>query len=46
MFEIKPVKGHYEVYLDGKFFCSADTRPEAESEVKSYYEAKCFMESL
>ena len=34
MFEIKPVKEHYEVYLDGKFYCSADTEPEAEKEIE------------
>ena len=26
--------GHYEVYVDGKFFCSADTVLEAENEVR------------
>ena len=34
MFEIKPVREHYEVYLDGQFFCSADTEVEAEKEIK------------
>jgi hypothetical protein len=24
---------HYEVYIDGKFFCSADTEAEAKNEV-------------
>lgn len=37
MFEIKPVKEHFEVYLDGNFFCSADTESEAEREIKEYY---------
>ena len=36
MFEIKPIKGHYEVYLDGHFFCSTDTESEAETEIKNY----------
>ena len=36
MFEIKPVKGHYELYIDGKFYCSADTETEAEMEIKFY----------
>lgn len=34
MFEVKPVREHYEVYLNGKFFCSADTEAEAEKEIK------------
>ena len=25
---------HYEVYIDGKFFCSADTETEAENEAR------------
>ena len=29
--------GHYEVYIDGKFFCSADTEAEAENEVKGAF---------
>ena len=35
MFEVKPVREHFEVYLDGQFFCSADTEAEAESEIES-----------
>lgn len=34
MFEIKPVKEHFEVLLNGNFFCSADTLSEAEREIK------------
>ena len=30
--EIKHVKGHYVVLVDGKFYCSAVTRHEAEKE--------------
>lgn len=26
--------GHYEVYINGRFFCSADTETEAENEVR------------
>lgn len=29
--------GHYEVYVDGKFFCSADTVTEAIHEVANDY---------
>lgn len=34
MFTIKSVYGHYEVYLNGKFYCSADTYGEAEKEIE------------
>lgn len=33
-YEIIAVKGHYEVYRDGKFFCSADTHYEAAKEIE------------
>ena len=29
--------GHYEVYIDGQFFCSADTIEEAENEIKEEF---------
>ena len=35
-FKIKPVKGHYEVYYNGKFICSADTEAEAKKEIELY----------
>ena len=28
--------GHYEVYIDGKFYCSADSAQEAAKEVEEY----------
>lgn len=28
--------GHYEVYVDGEFFCSTDTMIEAVREVENY----------
>lgn len=31
-FQIKQVRGHYEVWRNGKFYCTADTRKEAEME--------------
>lgn len=34
MIEIKHVYDHYEVYINGQFYCSADTRAEAEQEIK------------
>ena len=33
MYEIELVRGHVEVYLDGEFCFSADTRGEAEKEI-------------
>ena len=33
MYELKSVRGHVEVYLDGVFCFSADTRSEAEEEL-------------
>ena len=35
-FKIISVKGHYEVYHYGKFFCSADTKSEAQREIDEY----------
>lgn len=31
------VQDHYEVWIDGKFYCSADTMMEAFEEVKRRY---------
>ena len=36
--EIKYIYGHYEVYIDGQFYCSADNYSEA-------YQEKCNLES-
>ena len=36
MFELCFVRGHVEVYLDGEFCFSADTRSEAEAELRLY----------
>ena len=33
-YEIIAVRGHYEVYLNGQFFCSADTFMEAAKEIE------------
>lgn len=30
--------GHYNVYIDGKFYCTADTVVEAAEEVDKYFE--------
>lgn len=34
MYEIEFVRGHVEVYLNGQFCFSADTRREAEEEIE------------
>lgn len=39
-YDIIPRKGHYEVYDDGNFVCSADTYDEAESEIETYEQQK------
>ena len=33
---IVPKRGHWEVYIDGKFYCSADTFTEAAKEYQTY----------
>jgi hypothetical protein len=38
--DIKNVNGHFEVYKDGKFICSADTKKEAEEEVQKINSGK------
>ena len=35
-YQIIPVRGHYDVYLNGEFFCSADTQAEATKEIEEY----------
>ena len=32
-YEIKPAYGHFEVYINGKFYCSADSMAEAIEEI-------------
>ena len=34
--EIRPVHEHFEVYINGQFYCSADTWKEADDEIKNY----------
>lgn len=36
-FSIKQVMDHWQVYINGEFFCSADTYKEAIDEVRSVY---------
>lgn len=35
-YEIRAVYGHYEIYIDNKFFCSADTYLEAKMEIAEW----------
>lgn len=35
-YKIIPVRGHFEVYINGKFYCSADKISEAEAEIRNY----------
>ena len=39
-FSIMHINGHYDVYIDGKFYCSADTMPDAIREVENYNQDK------
>ena len=36
--KIVPNGGHYDVYIDGELYCSADTWQEAKTEIKEYKE--------
>lgn len=35
---IDRVREHWEVYINGEFFCSADTHLEAVNEIRKFYE--------
>lgn len=35
-YKILPKHGHYEVHINGKFYCSADSFAEAMKEVEDY----------
>lgn len=39
-YKIKPSYGHFEVYINGRFFCAADNEREAETEVMNYAEER------
>lgn len=36
MNKIERKQEHFEVYIDGKFYCSTDSRTEAEREIQEY----------
>ena len=33
-YDIIPKRGHFNIYVNGKFMCSADNIPEAEKEIR------------
>lgn len=35
-YKIIPVMGHFEVYINGIFYCTADNMREVEAEIRSY----------
>jgi hypothetical protein len=35
-YRIVNVRGHYEIYINGKFYCSADNMTEATKEIERY----------
>ena len=35
-YKIKRQREHFEVYIDGQFYCSADNEKEAEDEIQNY----------
>ena len=35
-YQIYQRHGHYEIYINGKFFCSTDTMTEAAKEIEAY----------
>lgn len=35
-YKIVSARGHYEVYINGVFYCSADTMHEAAKEIEDY----------
>ena len=36
-YEIKPNKGHFVVYINGEFYCTADNMREAAKDVEEYF---------
>ena len=38
-YDIVRVMEHFEVYIDGKFYCSTDNMKEAVSEIEAYRKA-------
>ena len=39
-YEIKRNREHFDVYIDGKFYCTADNEREAAKEIENYIEER------
>ena len=37
-YDIKPIHGHFEVYVNGKFYCTTDTMAEAMEEIEKAFD--------
>ena len=35
-YEVKQVHGHYEIYIDGNFYCTADNMVEVVEEIEKF----------
>lgn len=35
-YKVKPYKGHYILYINGKFYCTADNMKEVDEELRNY----------
>lgn len=35
-YSVIPVRGHYEIYIDGRFYCTTDDLNEAAKEIEDY----------
>lgn len=42
-YSITPTQGHYTVYINGKFYCTADTWFEAIREIEEYQKQMCLV---
>ena len=40
-FKIVPENGHWNLYINGEFYCSADSKVEAAKEYQNYIQEKC-----
>ena len=37
-YKVKPHKGHYVLYINGEFYCTADNMKEVDEELRNYVE--------
>ena len=35
-YEVKQIHGHYEIYIDGNFYCTADNMVEVVEEIEKF----------